>query len=295
MKRICYCNITYQCNNSCEDCISYNVKRHTHREVTLEDYRYFQNVFKFGNCDTWTISGGEPTLSDSFSDIIDFCHSISPHIIVYTNGRNLSNFTWNTIAKIERFIVPLYGNEKIHNEYVKSSNAYKETMNSIQRIISRDTDKVDIKLILQEDRNTESLFCTGDWACIKENKNFSVTRLITKESPQCSNSLAFRADCIIQELMGLKKNVRFYDIPFCMLTKDLQLHLSKMPLKKITNVDTTVICGSSQQRYKLFFFNKRTDCKSECKDCCHHELCSMIMQNYFCPMITGSEVCQTTE
>lgn len=87
--RVCYCNITYKCNNNCRNCISHNVKRHTDREVTVEDYIFFKEHFHLDENDIWTISGGEPTLSNNFVHIVNYCHSVSPHIIVYSNGRRL--------------------------------------------------------------------------------------------------------------------------------------------------------------------------------------------------------------
>ena len=40
--RVCYCNITYKCNNNCNNCISYNVKKHIEREVSVEDFKFFK-------------------------------------------------------------------------------------------------------------------------------------------------------------------------------------------------------------------------------------------------------------
>ena len=67
--RVCYCNITYKCNNNCNNCISYNVKKHIEREVSVEDFKFFKKHFHLGEHDVWTISGGEPTLSDNFPQI----------------------------------------------------------------------------------------------------------------------------------------------------------------------------------------------------------------------------------
>lgn len=131
--RVCYCNITYKCNNNCRNCISHNVKRHTDREVTVEDYIFFKEHFHLDENDIWTISGGEPTLSNNFVHIVNYCHSVSPHIIVYSNGRRLNLLPTEILKKIERIIVPVYGEKAFHNRYVNSPYAYDETMRSLKK------------------------------------------------------------------------------------------------------------------------------------------------------------------
>jgi hypothetical protein len=252
-------------------------------------------LFKFGYNDIWTISGGEPTLSQFFCDIIDFCYNISPHIIVYSNGRTLSKIPWKTFSKIERVIVPVYGNEETHNNYVNSPHAYRETMNSLQQVISRDNAKIDIKLMILPDKNTESILSTKEWDVIKENRHFSVTRVISPDFSICSDSVASRACQIIQDLIALGKNIRFYDTPVCLFQPALIDYLSNLQVDKQQEFDPIVVCGSSQKQYKLFKFDKQTDCMSGCRDCKKQYMCSMIMQNYFCPMITPEKLVLTTE
>ncbi len=293
--RICYCNITYKCNNSCQNCVSYNVKRHTDREVTIEDYTFLQNHFHFGENDIWTISGGEPTLSNNLIQIIDFCHHISSHIIMYSNGRNLKNLPCDTLKKIERIIIPIYGDKDFHNNYVNSSYAFEETMESIKKIIEVNPYKIDIKMLLKNGDNMEELFTSHLWDFLGKNAHFSVSRVLPNiDDNKCSIDIAQKADKIIRNLLSLNKKIRFYDIPVCLLSEELQKFLTNTPTR-YKQYDTNVICGSSKKRYKLFNFNKPTHIKTECKNCKKAYLCTMIMQNYFCPLVSNSEILITTE
>lgn len=293
--RVCYCNITYRCNNNCRNCISHNVKRHTDREVTVEDYIFFKEHFHLDENDIWTISGGEPTLSNNFVQIVNYCHNVSPHIIVYSNGRRLNLLPTEILKKIERIIVPVYGEKAFHNRYVNSPYAYDETMRSLKKIIDIDPNKIDIKFMLQEYDKMEQFFDSVNWSFLKQNKHFSVSRVLPSiEKSKCPDIIAKKAERIIKGLSKLGKNIRFYDIPVCLFTKDLQEYLSKVQIEVMT-YDPIVICGSSEKRYKLFPFNKPTDILKKCISCSMLSVCSMIMQNYFCPMLSGSKVIITTE
>lgn len=181
MRRIVYFNITYQCNNCCRNCISHNVRRHSAKKVSVEDYKIIQNRFGIGENDIWTISGGEPTLSQNFEEIISFCRKYSSHITVYSNGRMLYNLSLNTLNNIERIIVPIYGIEYEHNKYVQNNRAYGETLESLNKIIKYSPHKIEMKLMLSESiSNIEDLIESKDWEVISPNIHFSVSGFFQK-------------------------------------------------------------------------------------------------------------------
>lgn len=214
---------------------------------------------------------------------------------MYSNGRRLNLLTNDILNKIERIIVPIYGEKVFHNSYVKSPNAYEETMHSLRSIIERNSCKIDIKIMLQEHDNMDLLFNSSMWSFLKQNKYFSISRVLPSiDKSGCSPIIAQRAEIIINELLSLEKHIRFYDIPVCLFSKDLQNHLSQVHIETM-NYDPIVICGSSDKRYKLFSFNKPTDLHKKCTRCTMSSVCSMIMQNYFCPMLNGSKITITTE
>ena len=207
MRRICYCNITYECNNNCQCCISHNVRKGTNRNLGLDDYSFFQKKFSLGANDVWTISGGEPTLNPGFNDIVSFCHNYSSHIIVYSNGRTLSMLPEETIRKIERIIVPIYGEEVTHNEYVRSSNAYRETIDSVTRILDFDKNKLDIKLLLIDHKPGRSFLRSPEWHDIIANNHFSVSRVINNGQQENCQGICWAASDVIDSLLDLESNL----------------------------------------------------------------------------------------
>ena len=295
MRRVFYFNITYLCNNSCLSCISTNVRNQNPQFVTTEDIQYVANQFnaKFG--DIWCISGGEPTLSSHFNRIIDVCYSISPFINLYSNGRTLMKIPSCTIEKINRILVPIYGLEQTHNLYVNNKQAYKEAISSIFPIIERDPYKIDIKLMLDGKNSITELLNTKDWELLMNNKNFSVTRVITLDTDKKLKNICHEASVIIEYLLTLNKNIRFYDLPICFLSESLNKKISFINIFNNLGINPEVVCGSSNKKYKLFMFNKQSDYFPICKKCKNINYCCKIMQNYFCPLINKNGITLTTE
>ena len=291
MRRICYCNITYKCNNNCQCCISHNVRKGTDKNLGLDDYSFFQKKFSLGANDVWTISGGEPTLNPEFNDIISFCHNYSEHIVVYSNGRTLSKIPTETISKIERIIVPIYGDETTHNEYVRSGNAYRETIDSMVKVLDYDKNKLDVKILFIEGI---SFLKSSEWNDIIANNHFSISRVIKNGQHEHYQDICSAASDVIEPLLDLNKIVRFYDLPLC----KLRLGTLSRILKSVNltgSFDSNVICGSTEHRYTIFPFNKHTDYFPKCEGCPNRSICARVMQNYFVPVIVNGVVYIDTE
>ncbi|MBR2631642.1 MAG: radical SAM protein, partial [Bacteroidaceae bacterium] len=217
MRRVCYCNITYKCNNNCQCCISYNVRKGTNRNMGLDDYSFFQKKFSLSANDVWTISGGEPTLNPSFNDIISFCHNYSKHIIVYSNGRTLSTIPKEILSRIERIIVPIYGDEATHNEYVRSSNAYRETIDSMVKVLDYDKNKLDVKILFIDQQKGLKFINSSEWSDIIVNHHFSISRVLKNGQQENCQNICFAASDVIDSLLDINKVVRIYDLPLCKL------------------------------------------------------------------------------
>ena len=117
--RIFYYNITYNCNNRCLYCCSSNTVIRNKNQIYISDFDVVDSVFHIKRDDQIVISGGEPTLHDNFEDIVDYCYNKTPNIVVYTNGRLLHKLSDETIKKVNRFIIPIYGEEKFHKILIK--------------------------------------------------------------------------------------------------------------------------------------------------------------------------------
>ena len=294
MSKVVYCNITYHCNNACSHCISHNVRRHSQKQITIDDYRLLIDKNGVSSCDYMVISGGEPTLHSSFCDIVQLCYQYTKHIIVYSNGRKLFNLPDNVLNKIERIIVPIYGDASSHNTCVGSNMAYMETMKSIDKIIKLDPEKLDIKILLNDQINTEQLLQSPEWIFIKLNTHFSVSRIITPNEPICSKEIVNRAERMINTLLSLNKIVRFYDFPFCWFSTEFKQFVLACKLTPST-IDSDVVCGIAGMRQNIFRFNKPTDYFQDCFNCKNAIYCTMIMKNYFCPSINNGQIIITNE
>ena len=294
MRRICYCNITYKCNNNCQCCISHNVRKGTDKNLDLVDYSFFQKKFSLGANDVWTISGGEPTLNPEFNDIVSFCHNYSEHIVVYSNGRTLSTIPTETISKIERIIVPIYGDEATHNEYVRSGNAYRETIDSMVKVLDYDKNKLDVKILFIDPQKGISFLKSSEWNDIIANNHFSISRVIKNGQQELYQDICSAASDVIESLLDLNKTVRFYDLPLC----KLRLGTLSRILKSVNltdSFDSNIICGSTEHRYTIFPFNKHADYFPQCEVCPNRSICARVMQNYFVPVIVNGVVYIDTE
>ena len=294
MRRVCYCNITYKCNNNCRCCISHNVRKGTDRNLGLDDYSFLQKKFSLSANDVWTISGGEPTLNPSFNDIISFCHNYSKHIIVYSNGRTLSKIPKEILSRIERIIVPIYGEEATHNEYVRSRNAYRETIDSMVKVLDYDKNKLDVKILFVDPQKGISFLKSSEWNDIIVNNHFSISRVIKNGQQEHCQDICGTASDVLEALLDLNKIVRFYDLPLCKLKQGTLSRILES-VNLTSSFDASVICGSTEHRYTIFPFNKQADYFPECEVCQNRSICVRVMQNYFVPVVINGVVYIDTE
>ena len=290
MNNLFYFNITYKYNNKCKDCCSHNTRDKNKRTVSVDDIKVIDDKFKCTESDVWVISGGEPTVADNFDEIINYCLSKSKHIILYTNGRNLHKINAECF---ERIIVPLYGTESGHNDYVGSSMAYSETVNALTNIIERNPDKIELKLLINDLTAMKDLLQNDDWQILKKNNRFSISRVIKPNVEIDSNVLLFTEN-LIMELLSEDKTVKFYDLPFCKFSEKFQNNI-------LDNYDCSlnskyrIICGSQFGKYTVFGFNKRADYYIDCSTCNKSIFCTKIMQRYYCPVLTTKKCWIGTE
>lgn len=148
-KRIFYTNITYGCNSSCVFCYSHNTKhtRNTYDEIPKDSLvEYWDRMYVSEN-DRIIINGGEPLLHTEFNEIITAAHKYGCEILIYTNGRLLNTLETTMLDEHCRFVVPMHGHEKLHDEITRVQGSYRETMEGI-RHISESGCLVDLKVII---------------------------------------------------------------------------------------------------------------------------------------------------
>jgi len=113
--------ISYLCNLSCIHCAYGDIKNSP--VVDLDKVKDFLNR---NNPEIIKISGGEPTLSDIFGDIVKLSKDTGSKVVSFTNG--LSNPSINP----DFYWVSVYGDKKVHNSITRAS-----TFNKTMKFVSK--------------------------------------------------------------------------------------------------------------------------------------------------------------
>lgn len=112
--------LTYICNLNCKHCAYGDLLKTSHLiygEIKGFLERYDPKLIK--------LSGGEPTITDFFPEVIKLCRSTGAKVISFTNG-----LKWPKIDP-DAYWVSLYGKEKTHNSITRA-NTFSRTMKFIK-------------------------------------------------------------------------------------------------------------------------------------------------------------------
>lgn len=252
-KRIFYFNITFSCNNKCRNCISHSTISHNIQVIDVNDLIAIDELYHIRSVDVVNINGGEPTLSYNFEEIINWIFDRTHHIVVYSNGRNISMLPGKIINAVERFIIPIYGNEDAHDKYVGVKGAYQETIESLAGLLNAGiVDKCEVKLLFDETGNIEDFMQCDDWSLLLNNHRFSITRVLDSinDCQPCSLMLSSKAEETIISLLRHGKCIKFYDYPICQFSKSFQDYLARIYDNEPTRYSEDVIyCGKKRQKY----------------------------------------------
>ena len=101
--------------------------------------------------DLIVINGGEPSIHKEFQNILRKLSVEDYDMVVYTNGRRLSEFEYENVNKNKiMFIVPIHGNEKTHDQITQSVGSFKETLVSL-KYLEESGIKYTVKFILSKE------------------------------------------------------------------------------------------------------------------------------------------------
>lgn len=296
--RVFFFNITYKCNNSCLECVSKQTREHSNRIINLKEFENFNTKFKFTYTDRFVISGGEPTIHPDFEKIINYISSYSTHIIVFTNGRILSTIDNKVLNKIERFVIPFYGDEFNHNKYTGNFKSYIETLESIKNI-SEYSEKIELKLIIQD-------ICALNFFSIDENfkslikqssKTISIAGFIdyaTKRSV-LQDVIYESLERFINKLLDIGKIIKIYDIPLCKFSSCFIEHIDNTFNNNLSILFNLKICCSSTGEYKEVGYNSIPNYFPNCIECRLNTICTMVLKRYNVLCISKCYSCLDTE
>lgn len=146
---IYYFNITYTCNSNCVFCYSHNTIHNgmKHNEISLEcfvDYLKTKNIQK---SDRVIINGGEPFLHSKIIELLKVLIAFECEVLIYTNGRCLSNYDFSFLTENFRFVIPVHGYKALHDSITRCGGSFDSMYQGLNHLSSFCC-KVDIKVIL---------------------------------------------------------------------------------------------------------------------------------------------------
>lgn len=276
-------------------CCSHNTIERNQQTVSIQLIDQINSKYLFTEDDFFVITGGEPTISPTFVDIITYISAYSKHIILYTNGRLLSQYSSSFLRKIERIIIPIYGNESQHDKYVCAENAFAETMRSIDVVNKIDPDLLEIKFVIGNMRNLEALSAFAERKDILQTRHISIDKLITRNKEMnFDDNLLLAVEKLIVKLHHSGKAVKFYDWPLCHFSKDFLLNIEKCYSKQ-DNISFLIICCPTNHVPFIYEFNAKARFFQKCSECNKSLFCSQIMRRYYCPVWDGDKCWIGTE
>ena len=152
-KRLFYFNITYGCNNNCVFCYSHNTRHDSkiYNELTLDSFKEYLNQNAVNSEDRVILNGGEPLMYSKLKDILAILKKIGCETVTFTNGRLLNSIDLYTLNDKFRFVVPIHGDEELHDKITKVKGSYKETLLAMKTFDNSDIKcKLDLKIILNQ-------------------------------------------------------------------------------------------------------------------------------------------------
>jgi radical SAM protein with 4Fe4S-binding SPASM domain len=130
--------LSYRCNNDCAHC--YNARERNYPELgTAEWKRILDRLWGLGVPHV-VFTGGEPTLRPDLPDLIAYAESLGHITGLNTNGRRLadSRFVQQLVdAGLDHVQITVEsGTESVHNEMVRCSTAFAQTIRGLQNALA---------------------------------------------------------------------------------------------------------------------------------------------------------------
>jgi len=146
---IFYFNITYTCNSNCVFCYSHNTIHSGRKfnEIALNDFVEYLKSQKIQESDRVIINGGEPFLHSKILDILKSLLEFRCEVLIYTNGRCLTEADFSFMTSKYRFVIPVHGHKDIHDDITRCRGSYDSMANGIKHL-QKFNCKIDVKVIL---------------------------------------------------------------------------------------------------------------------------------------------------
>lgn len=135
MRKMHYFNITYSCDSDCKFCAA-NIGIINYGEYTMSPQQFEKQLISENvqNGDLVMISGGEPSLSPYFWEILDICRNYNCQIELTTNGHIFSNM--NLAKQLSSYgcinvQLPIFGLAKQHDDLTGHIGGFNKTISAL--------------------------------------------------------------------------------------------------------------------------------------------------------------------
>lgn len=276
MKRIFYYNINYFCNSRCLFCFSSSTGDNSN---IVPMWRIIEDIIEknMNSDDLVVINGGEPTLHPDFYNIIDYLISRSEvYVSIYTNGTVIDT---DRIPRSDRIklIIPIHGDEKIHDSITQNPGSYKKTTNSIRELQKKNLN-IGVKFIINK-ALIDNGFVIVDF--LEREKIFPNEVIIARQNVTTKSILNgveemqidIFGEYVENTFFQLKNNYKlvFLDTPLCQLPEHNAITLDIVPEFFFSDYKNRTI---KRNYYKQIMI------MPGCDNCIHSEECKVMSSSY---------------
>lgn len=297
--RIFYFNITYGCNSNCIFCYSHNTWHNSlpNREMTAAQFFDFLDDNNLCELDRVIVNGGEPLLHTEIDAILNVLVHYGCEVLVYTNGRLLTNHNFSALSDRFRFVIPIHGFEQVHDSITGIAGSYKETINGLKHLVSQTKCLVDVKLILNNDLIKFDPDGSGMIAAFENEIVFNNAVHLTK-----------MADTIVSLRNGCRsvsnEDAAYYTNLFFLYfrSRSITIKLFDTCIKSITALtqqeirkysdDIDVFFKDKDQYRKIELTRKKTDCMLSCPV---NDKCMSAVEEYKTLEYLNGSFCESLE
>ena len=224
-KRIFYFNITYGCNNNCIFCYSHNTRHDSkiYNELKLDSFKEYLKKNAVTSDDRIILNGGEPLMYSKFKDMLAILKKIGCETVVFTNGRLLDSIDLYTLNNKFRFVVPIHGDEKLHDKITKVKGSYRETILAMKKFNDSDIKcRLDLKIILNQGMiESKDIFdkILNSLDNIYFNDSVHITKMadtIVSEKNNClsmddNNTVSYYTNLLFNHFSRKNYNIKLFD------------------------------------------------------------------------------------
>lgn len=202
-------------------------------------------------------------------------------ILIYTNGRLLSEINLSKLYSNFRFIVPVHGYEELHDSITGAKGSYLETINGMKRFKENTDCLLDLKVILNsgmiksDDTLNKTLESLND---IYFNNSVHLTKMadtIISIKNNCSSISNDTACCYMEKIFDHFVDRRCPIKLFDTCVKDF-LWLKNYDLIKMKDKISVYFKDYNQER-QIFLGKPKLDCMSTCEN---KEYCISAVSEY---------------